>query len=110
MIDVNGQVVALNAGGKVGTAAGFYLPLNSVKRAIQLIQADQRVTRGTMQTVWQHLSFDELRRLGLGPAIEDSVREHSPQETGMLAVQEVVPGGPADGVRGCSELRSECCV
>lgn len=95
---MHGKVVALNAGGKVGTAAGFYLPLNSVKRAIELIQAGKRVTRGTLQTVWQHLPFEELRRLGLDNQTEEKVRQTDPTETGMLTVQEVVPGGPAHGV------------
>eukprot|EP00658_Telonema_sp_P-2_P040449 TRINITY_DN2892_c0_g1_i1.p1 TRINITY_DN2892_c0_g1~~TRINITY_DN2892_c0_g1_i1.p1 ORF type:complete len:913 (-),score=229.47 TRINITY_DN2892_c0_g1_i1:429-3167(-) len=98
VIDVNGSVVALNAGGKVGTAAGFYLPLNSVERAIRLIQQDKPVSRGTLQTVWHHVPFEELRRLGLAEQMEQQIRAQNGSETGMLAVSEVVPGGPADGV------------
>ena len=45
-----------------------------------------------------HRAFGELRRLGLPPAVEAAVRRSLSRETGMLVVDQVVPGGPAVGL------------
>ncbi|KAJ1734531.1 hypothetical protein LPJ61_001017 [Coemansia biformis] len=97
VLDIYGDAVALNAGGSSKAASSFYLPLNRIVRALELVRRGQPVSRGTIQAEFEHLPYDELRRLGLDIRIETKMRETFPASQGMLVVRAVLPGGPADG-------------
>ena len=112
VIDVQGRAIALNAGGKTKSASAFFLPLNSVVRALEKCQAcwgpgegeaggawrQPDVPRGDLQLTLSYKGFDEVRRLGLRTETEARVREEFGQENhGMLVIESVVEGGPAEG-------------
>ncbi|XP_075085873.1 protease Do-like 7 isoform X7 [Nicotiana tabacum] len=106
VIDWQGRAVALNAGSKLSSASAFFLPLERVVRSLKFLQeggyfstntrAAVSIPRGTLQVTFLHKGFDETRRLGLQHETEQLVRNSTPpSETGMLVVESVVPGGPA---------------
>ncbi len=68
-----------------------------MQRALQLIQRGEPVTRGTLQTVFNYTPYDELVRLGLQAATQEAARKARPDLTGMLVVDEVLPGSPTEG-------------
>lgn len=95
VMNQKGDVVALNAGGSRRGASSFYLPLHRVVRALENIQAEKPVTRGSLQWTLRYTPFDELRRLGLRSETEKQVRSNWKNGTGMLVVREVLAKGPA---------------
>ena len=72
--------------------------MTAVVRALKFIGAGNPVPRGTLETVFKYTPYDELRRLGLNADTEARMRAAYPQLTGMLVVDDVQPGSPADGV------------
>jgi S1-C subfamily serine protease len=98
VLDVQGRVIGLNAGGSKRSASSYYLPLDRIVRAVELVQAGQPVTRGTLQATFEHQPYDELRRLGMTEATESRLRETFPEGHGALVVRGLVPEGPVDGL------------
>ena len=96
VINIKGDVIALNAGARNDAASSYFLPLDRVVRALALVQAKQPVTRGTWQAVFSHEYYDELERLGLPAGTEAELRKQYPDATGLLVVNQVISGGPAD--------------
>lgn len=98
VLDIDGHAVALNAGGASRASSSYYLPLDRVQRALTYIQKGVIVPRGTLQTEFEYLPYNEVRRLGLKAHIEEKVRHKFPEETGMLVVRSLLPKGPADSI------------
>mmetsp|Transcript_5922 Transcript_5922/g.16926 ORF Transcript_5922/g.16926 Transcript_5922/m.16926 type:complete len:1162 (-) Transcript_5922:780-4265(-) len=117
VIDSRGRAVGLNAGGKNKASSAYYLPLHRVVRALGILQEHLRtkgvgswsarcIPRGDLLATFSFKGFEEVRRLGLQRDTEALVRgadikiakgSGAEQRTGMLVVDSVLPGGPAQG-------------
>ncbi|HSC47984.1 MAG TPA: PDZ domain-containing protein, partial [Gammaproteobacteria bacterium] len=98
VLDIDGDVIALNAGARNDASSSYFLPLDRIVRALKLVIAGQAVTRGTFETVFSHEYYDELERLGLTQDMETDLRKRYPDASGLLVVNQVLSGGPADGL------------
>lgn len=98
VVNIDGHAVALQAGGNSETSTDFFLPVWRVKRALEKIQADESVTRGTIQVQWMLEPFDKCRRLGLSSDMEEKVRKLGNHINGMLVAAITLPNGPADNL------------
>lgn len=98
VVDLLGRAVALNAGGSNRAASSFYLPLDRVVRALDLIQRGQPVPRGTIQANFTHQPWEDIARLGLRDETEVAVRAAVSTASGMLVVSKVQTSGPADTI------------
>ena len=96
VINIQGDVIALNAGARNDAASSYFLPLERVVRALALVEGGKPVTRGTWQTVFSHEYYDELERLGLPAEAEAELRKQYPDATGLLVVDQVLSDGPAE--------------
>jgi len=97
VVNIDGEVVALNAGANSAAASSFFLPLDRIDRVLRELQSGNPVLRGTLQTTFQSKAFDELRRLGLTAESERLARSRNSEQTSMLTIDQVIPGSPAAG-------------
>ena len=97
VVDITGDVLALNAGSRTQAASSFFLPLDRVVRALDLLRHGLPVPRGTLTATFGLRPYDELRRLGLRSATETARRAAAPDSTSLLVVESILPGGPTDG-------------
>ncbi|MEE2684085.1 MAG: trypsin-like peptidase domain-containing protein [Pseudomonadota bacterium] len=98
VINNKGEVVALNAGANAQSASSFFLPLNRISRALQLIQSNSEITRGSLQTEFIYTPYSELRRLRFPNDVEEKIRSSFPSQNGMLVVSKILPGSEAEKI------------
>jgi S1-C subfamily serine protease len=108
VLDLKGRAIALNAGGACSSSSSYYLPLDRVKRALQLIQQNQPIPRGTLQTTFEYLSYDALSQLGLGKQLERGLRSTQSNGEGLLVVKDILPDGPAYGLLEPGDILLSC--
>jgi S1-C subfamily serine protease len=98
VININGEVVALNAGGQAKSANAFYLPLAKIILALNTLQTNQNIERGTIKTTFLVKHYAELKRLGLNEKIEARYRQQFPDALGLLVVNAMIPESSASQV------------
>jgi len=96
VLNRRGEVIALNAAANSSTASSFFLPLDRIQYALQKLQADEPVVRGTVQTVFEQHPYRLLSRLGLSEEISQQIQREFPNGNGMLLVRQILPGGVAE--------------
>jgi S1-C subfamily serine protease len=95
VINIQGDVVALNAGSQTKSANAFYMPLEKIKIALSKLQANEKISRGTIQTTFNAKPYAELTRLGLSDTLEKQYREQFPETLGLLVVKSIIPESSA---------------
>jgi len=93
VINILGEVVALNAGANNSAASSYFLPLQRVKRALGLLKNNRSVKRGTLQTEFSRLTYDQLKKLDMTSATE-SLFWSKGKVGGLLAVKRVIKESP----------------
>lgn len=96
VVNIDGDAVALQAGGSTEASTDFFLPLDRVLRALKNVQSGKPITRGTIQTQFLLKPYDECKRLGLTSEREAEARKNFPGKIGLLVAETVLREGPAD--------------
>ncbi|MCP3673549.1 MAG: trypsin-like peptidase domain-containing protein, partial [Gammaproteobacteria bacterium] len=87
VINEEGKVIALQAGGAFLANTNMFFPLDRIQHALSYLQAGNTVHRGTLQSTFLHHSYAELRRLGLEEKEETAFREEFPDAQGALVIE-----------------------
>ncbi|TQV85362.1 trypsin-like peptidase domain-containing protein [Aliikangiella coralliicola] len=95
VVNINAEVIAINAGGNNASSSSFFLPLYKITRALKSIQENKPIKRGTLQTTLSYQPYDQVRRLGLSSDLESKFRQKSDGD-GLLTIAETVVDGAAD--------------
>jgi len=95
VINIQGEVVALNAGANSNSATAFFMPLEKIKGALKKLQANKKIARGTIQTTFNAKPYAELNRLGLSDDLEMEYRDDFPNILGLLVVNSIIPDSSA---------------
>ena len=93
VINIKGEVIALNAGGNNSAASSYFLPLNRVIRALELFSEKKPITRGTILTEFEFLPIDQLKRLGMSRSTESLLLEN--KDNGLLVAKRIIKDSPA---------------
>ncbi len=91
VINLRGEAVALNAGSQTKSANAFYLPLEKIKLALNKLQKNEKIARGTIQTTFNSTPYAELERLGLSEELASQYRQQFPQLKGLLVARAIIP-------------------
>lgn len=95
VVNVDGDAVALQAGGSTEASTDFFLPLDRILRALKCLQANKPITRGSIQVQWLLKPYDECRRLGLTAERESEARKLFPGKIGLLVAETILKEGPS---------------
>ena len=90
VINIRGEVIALNAGGNNSAASSYFLPLNRVIRALELISEKKPITRGTILTEFEFLPMDQLKRLGMSRSAESFLLDNEDKDNGLLVAKRII--------------------
>jgi S1-C subfamily serine protease len=104
VINVQGEVLALNAGSQSKSANSFFVPLDKVKVALKKLQNNQAITRGSIQTTFVSTAYAELKGLGLNDEMSNQYREQYPNLKGLLVVRSIIPESPADSLLAVGDI------
>jgi pro-apoptotic serine protease NMA111 len=96
VINIDGDVVALNAGSQNNSANAFYLPLDKIKIALQQLQAKKKINRGSILSTLTSTPYAELTRLGLSEELETQYRNWFSERQGMLVIRSIIPESSAE--------------
>ena len=98
VININGRVLALNAGGSSAAQSSFYLPLDRVcARSAADPGRQTRRARHVADGVWSTRPSMKCTASGCAARPRAPCAASFPAKTGMLVVSEVQRGAPAEG-------------
>lgn len=96
VINIEGEVVALNAGSQNNSAHAFYLPLDKIKVALEQLQNNKKIHRGSILSTLISTPYAELSRLGLTEELETQYRQMFSERQGMLVIRSIIPESSAE--------------